>query len=55
MDELLADFAEFGADLMTTPIREGMAIALAKDKLRGRHQITVVCAFLRNGFLLICL
>lgn len=43
------------SDLVTTPFRERMAIALTKDKLRGRHQIAVVCAFLRNGFLPTCL
>ena len=34
---ILATFAEFGADLIRMRTREGMAIAHAKGKLRGKQ------------------
>jgi DNA invertase Pin-like site-specific DNA recombinase len=34
---ILATFAEFGADLIRMRTREGMAIARAKGKLRGKQ------------------
>ena len=35
---ILATFAEFEADLIRMRTREGMAIARAKGKLRGKNQ-----------------